>query len=324
MGRRRGGQDGQGDQDQRGPSPARPDHPLTLLRYGPTAPNSTLIGVDYLRWIDRPVLSKPVLIAAFEGWNDAGDAASTAARYLINRWDLTLVGDIDPEEFYDFTSTRPEVQLDDDNRREIIWPSTKLFAGTIADGDHDVLIVIGSEPQLRWRTYCAALGQVATSQQARLCLTLGALLADVPHSRPTSIVGTAFEADVVGGVELRPSSYEGPTGIVGVLHDSWREAGLASASLWATVPSYVPGAASPKAALALIERTTAMLETSLVATDLEIASSAYERQVSELVAADEETSSYVASLEERYDEGPPVVPSLESIAEEVERFLREQ
>ena len=295
-----------------------------MLGYGPTTPNSTLGGVDYLRWINRPVLRQPVVIAAFEGWNDAGDAASTAARYLLNRWDLDLVGDIDPEEFYDFTSTRPEVQLDDDDRREIIWPSTKLFAGTIADSGQNVLIVIGAEPQLRWRTYCGAVCEVATGQQARLCLTLGALLADVPHSRPTSIVGTAFKADVIGGVELRPSSYEGPTGIVGVLHDAWRQAGLASASLWATVPSYVPGASSPKAALALIERTTAMLETSLVATDLEVASSAYERQVSELVAADEETSSYVASLEARYDEGLPVVPSLESIAEEVERFLREQ
>jgi proteasome assembly chaperone (PAC2) family protein len=278
----------------------------------------------HVRWTARPALRTPVVIAAFEGWNDAGDAATTAARYLVDRWDLETAGEVDPEEFYDFTSTRPQVQLDDEGHREIIWPSTEIFAGTIPGGDEDVVLIIGAEPQLRWRTYCGELTEVATSQQARLCLTLGALLAEVPHTRPTSIVGTAYEPDVVSGLDLRPSTYEGPTGIVGVLHDAWRQAGLRSASLWATVPSYVPGAPSPKAALALIERTATMLQTWVPTTDLEIASAAYERQVSELVDADEETSSYVTSLEERHDEDPGVVPSAESIAEEVERFLREQ
>jgi predicted ATP-grasp superfamily ATP-dependent carboligase len=278
----------------------------------------------HVRWTARPALRTPVVIAAFEGWNDAGDAATTAARYLADRWDLDEVGDVDPEEFYDFTSTRPQVQLDDDGRREIIWPTTDIFAGTIPGGDEDVVLIVGTEPQLRWRTYCAELTEIATGQQARLCLTLGALLAEVPHTRPTSIVGTAYEPDVVAGLDLRPSTYEGPTGIVGVLHDAWRQAGLRSASLWATVPSYVPGAPSPKAALALIERTATMLQTWVPTTDLEIASAAYERQVSELVDADEETSTYVTSLEERHDEDPGIVPSAESIAEEVERFLRDQ
>jgi len=278
----------------------------------------------HVRWTARPALREPVVIAAFEGWNDAGDAATTAARYLIDRWDVEQVGEVDPEEFYDFTSTRPQVHLDDDGRREIIWPSTEIFAGTIAGSDADVVIIVGAEPQLRWRTYCGELTEIATDQQASLCLTLGALLAEVPHTRPTSIVGTAYEADVVAGLDLRPSTYEGPTGIVGVLHDAWRSGGLRSASLWATVPSYVPGAPSPKAALALIERTTTMLQAWVPTTDLEIASAAYERQVSELVDADEETSTYVTSLEERHDSDPGVVPSAESIAEEVERFLRDQ
>lgn len=279
----------------------------------------------HVRWTARPALRAPAVIAAFEGWNDAGDAATTAARYLVERWDIGLVGDVDPEEFYDFTSTRPQVQLDDAGLREIIWPATEIFAGTIPGrDDRDVVVIIGAEPQLRWRTYCRELTEIATSQQASLCLTLGALLAEVPHTRPTSIVGTAFAADAIEGVDLRPSTYEGPTGIVGVLHDAWRGAGLRSASLWATVPSYVPGAPSPKAALALIERAATMLQTWVPTTDLEIASAAYERQVSELVDADEETSTYVTSLEERHDEEPGVVPSAESIAEEVERFLREQ
>src|SRR5688572_27832343 len=280
--------------------------------------------MDHVRWTTRPTLHEPVVIAAFEGWNDAGDAATTAARYLVDRWDTDLVAEVDPEEFYDFTSTRPEVRLDDDGLREIVWPSTEIHAGTIPGTEQDVLLIVGTEPQLRWRTYCAALTEVAQDHGARLCLTLGALLAEVPHTRPTPIVGTAYEPEVVAGMELQPSRYEGPTGIVGVLHDTWRRAGLRSASLWATVPAYVPGAPSPKAALALIERTSAMLETWVPTTDLEIAAASYERQISELVDADEETASYVAGLEERHDAEGGTVPSAETIAEEVERFLREQ
>ncbi|MGH9274653.1 MAG: PAC2 family protein [Acidimicrobiales bacterium] len=280
--------------------------------------------MEHVRWTARPELHEPVVIAAFEGWNDAGDAATTAARYLVDRWDVELVGNVDPEEFYDFTSTRPQVHLDEDGHRQIEWPTTEVFAGSIPGVGTDVLIVVGTEPQLRWRTYCAELAEVARSNGARLCVTLGALLAEVPHTRPTPIVGTAYEPDIIAGIQLQPSSYEGPTGIVGVLHDSWRQAGLRTASLWATVPSYVPGAPSPKAALALVERLAAMLETFVVTTDLEIATASYERQVSELVDADEETATYVTSLEERHDDAPEVLPSAESIAEEVERFLRDQ
>lgn len=280
--------------------------------------------MDPVRWTTRPTLDEPVVIAAFEGWNDAGDAATTAARYLVDRWDAELVADVDPEEFFDFTSTRPEVRLDDEGHREIVWPATEIYTATIPGTDQDVLLVIGTEPQLRWRTYCTALTEVAQQQGARLCLTLGALLAEVPHTRPTPIVGTAYEPEIVAGLELQPSRYEGPTGIVGVLHDAWRRAGLRSASLWATVPAYVPGAPSPKAALALVERAAAMLQTWIPTTDLEIASASYERQVSELVDADEETATYVASLEERHDDDPGILPTAESIAEEVERFLRDQ
>ena len=280
--------------------------------------------MEHVHWTERPKLQDPVVIAAFEGWNDAGDAASTAARYLIERWEAGLVAEVDPEEFYDFTTTRPRVHLDDEGRRQIDWPTTEIHAATIPGTRAGVLIIVGSEPQLRWRTYAGALTEVARSHGARLCITLGALLAEVPHTRPTAVVGTAYEPDVVAGLDLRPSTYEGPTGIVGVLHDAWRQAGLRSASLWATVPSYVPGAPSPKAALALIERTAAMLETSLATTDLEIATAAYERQVSELVEADEETSTYVSSLEARHDVDTGVLPSAETIAEEVERFLRDQ
>jgi proteasome assembly chaperone (PAC2) family protein len=280
--------------------------------------------VEHVRWHERPALAEPVLVAAFEGWNDAGDAATTAARYLAERWDATLVADIDPEEFYDFSSTRPQVRLDEGSVRELVWPTTDVFAATIPGSGDDVVIVLGNEPQLRWRTYCEQVLHVADALGVPLALTLGALLADVPHTRPTPVMGTAYEADTIGGVELRPSSYEGPTGIVGVLHHAARSAGYRCASLWATVPSYVPGAPSPKAALALIERTTAILQTWVPTTDLEIASASYERQVSELVDADEETATYVDQLERRHDEEPDALPSLDSIADEVERFLRDQ
>jgi proteasome assembly chaperone (PAC2) family protein len=280
--------------------------------------------MEHVAWTTRPELHDPVLIAAFEGWNDAGDAASTAARYLVDRWDAELVAQIDPEEFFDFQTTRPQVHLNDDGRREILWPATDVYAASIPGGHGDAIIVVGHEPQLRWRTYCEQVVAIAQTGPARLVITLGALLAEVPHTRPTAVVGTAYELDSVAGIELQPSNYEGPTGIVGVLHDQCRRAGFRSASLWATVPSYVPGAPSPKAALALIERTAAMLETWVPTTDLEIASASYERQVSELVDADEETATYVTSLEERHDDEPGVLPTAESIAEEVERFLRDR
>ncbi|MEX2293003.1 MAG: PAC2 family protein [Acidimicrobiales bacterium] len=280
--------------------------------------------MENVRWTVQPELSDSVVIAAFEGWNDAGDAASTAARYLIERWEAKLVATVDPEEFYDFTTTRPHVRLDDDGLRQIDWPATEIYTANLPDSEQHAVIIVGTEPQLRWRTYTDELTRIARSQHAHLCITLGALLAEVPHTRPTTVVGTAHEPDIVAGLDLQPSTYEGPTGIVGVLHDAWRRAGLRSASLWATVPSYVPGAPSPKAALALIERAATMLETSILTTDLEIASAAYERQVSELVDADEETSTYVAALEERHDVTPSVLPSAESIGEEVERFLRDK
>jgi predicted ATP-grasp superfamily ATP-dependent carboligase len=278
--------------------------------------------MDHVRWTSRPQLQSPVVIAAFEGWNDAGDAASTAARYLAERWDAEPFAEIDPEEFFDFTSTRPQVRIDDGGQREIVWPTTDLYSATMPGNLGDAVIVIGVEPQLRWRTFCAQLTGIASAVGARLVVVLGALLAEIPHSRPVPIVGTAHDEALVAELGLQPSSYEGPTGIVGVLHSACRDAGLPSASLWATVPSYVPGAPSPKATLALVERASALLGVWVPTTDLEIASASYERQVSELVESDDETATYVASLEERHDAGEEF-PSTESLVEEVERFLRE-
>ena len=285
--------------------------------------------MDHVRWSERPSLDRPVLICAFEGWNDAGDASTTAARYLKDRWDGRPVADIDPEEFFDFSSTRPQVRLDEGMQRAIDWPTNELFAATLPGSGADVLLLIGNEPQLRWRTFCRQVTDVAAGFDARLVVTLGALLADVAHSRPVSVIGTAYDPSVVSRLRLRPSTYEGPTGIVGVLHAACRDAGIPSASLWAAVPTYVPAAPSPKAALALVERTAALLDVGVMTTDLEIASASYERQVSELVAADEDTADYVRRLEEHADEDDDAVPPLEEqdvddLVEDIERFLRDR
>ncbi len=265
------------------------------------------------------------MVAAFEGWNDAGDAASFAARYLAKQWDAELFAELDPEDFYDFTETRPRVILDDDLNRQIIWPANEFYAATLLGRDHDLIVLVGTEPQLRWKTFSRQIVELATSLDARMVVTLGALLAEVAHSRPVSVVGTTSDPDIAADLGLRPSSYQGPTGIVGVLHDECRLAGLSSASLWAAVPAYVPSSPSPKAALALVERCSALLSLAVDTKELETATSSYERQVSELVDADEETAAYVADLEQRTDDDPSTgLADGSALIEEVERFLRRQ
>ena len=270
-----------------------------------------------------PALRSPVVIAAFEGWNDAGEAATFAAKFLAERWGATTFATIDPEEFFDFTSTRPHVQLDENNLREIVWPETTLSSASVPDRSLDVIFVVGSEPQLKWRTFCAEIVSVAQEHDARLVVTLGALLAEVPHSRPVSIVGTAYDPELVARLGLTQSTYQGPTGIVGVLHDAFRRAGVPSASLWAAVPTYVPSAPSPKAALALVERITDLLSAPVATTDLEIAAAAYERQIDSLVADDDDTADYVSRLEQAADDTPMAEEPHGDLIAEVERFLRE-
>jgi proteasome assembly chaperone (PAC2) family protein len=284
-------------------------------------------AVDHVRWRNQPLdhttLDRPVLIAAFEGWNDAGDAASGAVRYLIERYEASLVADIDPEDFFDFTSTRPQAEIDDDGVRQIVWPTTEVYAGSLPGDAGDVVLVIGTEPQLRWRTFCAQITGLAEQLGCRLVMVLGALVAEVPHSRPVPVMGSVTDPTLEAELGLQPSTYQGPTGVVGVLSAACREAGLAAASLWAAVPTYVPTAPSPKAVLALLERTAEVLGVWVPTTDLEIAAAAYERQVTELVEEDEETSDYVSQLEERHDADDEGTAG-RSLVEEVERYLRER
>ena len=285
--------------------------------------------MDHVLWESRPTLRRPVLLAAFEGWNDAGDAASSAVRYLRDRWQAKSFATIDPEDFFDFSSTRPHVQLNDDFAREIAWPSNELSAASLPGTARDVIVLLGTEPQLKWRTFTEELVAVATSLGVELVVTLGALLADVAHTRPVRVTGTAADNDLVQRLGLTRSNYEGPTGIVGVLHEAFSRAEIPSASLWAAVPHYVAATPSPKASLALVERAARLLSTSLFTADLQVMAADYERQVSEVVDSDDDVAAYVRRLEDHADDPDDEGGSLElmsgdALADELERFLREQ
>lgn len=281
--------------------------------------------MDEVRWSDRPKLRRPVMIAAFEGWNDAAESASAAVDYLGNAWMERAFADIDPEQFYDFTVVRPEVRLIDGGIREINWRTTRFTAASAPGSVHDVVLVHGIEPNNRWRTFCDNVVSAAQELDVELVLTLGALAAEVPHTRPVQVTGTGSDPELIDKLNLRRSRYEGPTGIVGVLHTRLAAAGIKSASLWAAVPHYVSQQPSPKATLALAQRASEIVGASLLATDLEIAVASYERQVNDMIDSDEDIASYVHGLEEAIDGGEEEFGRDRlDIAAEAERFLREQ
>jgi proteasome assembly chaperone (PAC2) family protein len=278
-----------------------------------------------LRLERRPTLRRPVLVAAFRGWNDGAQGASLAAAFLAQSWQASRFADIDPEEYFDFQAARPHVALEEGLTRRIDWPETVFYEAEVPGTDRDAVLLVGIEPNLRWRTFCGEITGLASDLGVELVVTLGALLADVPHTRPAPVTGSASDPELVRELGLAASRYEGPTGIVGVLHDACRGEGLASASLWAAVPHYASLAASPRAALALCSRLGDLLGASFDLDDLERASEAYERQVSEAVDQDEETEAYVRELERRRDAlGEDLdVPSGDTLAAELTRFLRE-
>jgi proteasome assembly chaperone (PAC2) family protein len=266
-----------------------------------------------------------VLVAAFRGWNDGAQGASLAASFLAQAWQARRFADVDPEEFFDFQAVRPHVALEGGITRRISWPETVFYHAAVPDKDRDAVLVLGFEPNLRWRTFTGEIVGLAQELGVELVVTLGALLADVPHTRPAPVTGSATDPKLVEELGLAASRYEGPTGIVGVLHDACREADVPSASLWAAVPHYASLASSPKAALALCIRLGNLLDVEFALDDLERAAEAYERQVSEAVASDEETEAYVRELERRRDAlGEELdVPSGDTLAAELTRFLRE-
>jgi proteasome assembly chaperone (PAC2) family protein len=274
---------------------------------------------------ERPTLERPVLVAAFRGWNDGAQGATLALGFLAQAWSAERFADIDPEEFFDFQVTRPHVALVDGVTRRVDWPETVFYHAPLPGAGRDVVLLLGIEPNMRWRTFTTAIVQTAQELGVELVVTLGALLADVPHTRPAPVTGSATDPSLVAELGLGASRYEGPTGIVGVLHDACRAESIPSASLWAAVPHYASLAASPKAALALCSRFASLVGADVELGELERASEAYEAQVSEAVNESEETAEYVRGLEDRRDAlGDELdLPSGDTLAAELTRFLRE-
>src|ERR671925_2339917 len=281
---------------------------------------------DELRIVERPELHSPVLVTAFRGWNDGGQGASLAAGFLAKAWGASKFADIDPEEFYDFQVARPHVSLVDGVTRKLDWPDNAFYHAPIPGLERDAVLLLGIEPNTRWRRFTELVVGLSTELGIELVVSLGSLLADVPHTRPSPVTGSATDESLIEQYGLQGSRYEGPTGIVGVLHDACRNAGLSSVSLWAAVPHYVSLASSPRAALALCQRLADLLGTHLEAAELERAVEAYSEQVTEAVTADPDTQAYVEQLEQRADElGPQFdVPSGDTIAAELSRYLRER
>jgi len=278
-----------------------------------------------LRVSQRPELRRPVLVAAFKGWNDGGQGASLAASFLAREWGAVRFADVDPEGFYDFQATRPTVSLSEGATRTIEWPDNAFFHAKLPGSDRDAVLLLGVEPNVRWRTFCELVVGLVSDLRVELVVTLGALLADVPHTRPSPITGTASDTALIEQLGLQLSRYEGPTGIVGVLHDACRRAGIPSASLWAAVPHYVSLAPSPRAAYALCNRLGDLLDVPMDTKELEQASERYSEQVSEAVAADEETAAYVEELEQRADTiNEEDLPSGDTLAEQLTRYLRDR
>jgi predicted ATP-grasp superfamily ATP-dependent carboligase len=274
----------------------------------------------------RPDLHRPVLVAAFRGWNDGGQGATLGGGYLARRWEAESFAAIEPENFYDFQAVRPHVSLEDGLTRKLEWPANTFFHAPIPGLDRDSVILLGVEPNLRWKTYSQLVVELAQDLGIELVVTLGSLLADVPHTRASPVSAAASDPSLVEELGVEPSRYEGPTGIVGVLLDACRAAGLPSVSLWAAVPHYVSLAPSPRAALALCRRLGELLGTEIELGELEQAAEEYSEQVTEAVASDAETAAYVEELERRVDlmEAAEELPSGDSLAAELTRFLRER
>jgi proteasome assembly chaperone (PAC2) family protein len=289
--------------------------------------------MEYLRYHERPgPLRRPILLLAFAGWNDAAESATNAARFLRQAWQGEPLATLDPEEFYHFGLTRPQVRLKPGTtEREILWPETEFSVCRPQSLARDVLIGVGFEPHLRWKTYCRTILELARELEVGLVLTLGALLAEVPHTRPVRLTGFATDPELAALLGVRPTRYEGPTGIVGVLSATARDAGFATASLWANVPHYISAVENPRATLALVHRINRLLDAALDVQELEEAGVQFDAQLAEVLAQNRKVANYVKKLEakdretaEAADEPATELPSAQDLVAEIERFLRQQ
>jgi proteasome assembly chaperone (PAC2) family protein len=280
---------------------------------------------EELRIFERPELERPVLVAAFRGWNDGAQGASLAASYLAKLWSAEKFADVDPEGFFDFQATRPHVALEQGMTRRIDWPETAFYHCRPPDSDRDVVLLVGIEPNVRWRTFTELIGGFAKELGIELVITLGALLADVPHTRHAPVTGSASDPELVERLGLQASRYEGPTGIVGVLHDAARTLGVPTVSLWGAAPHYLPAGTNPKVALSLLDKLGELLGVPIDTDEMQTATAIWEKQVREAVAEDDNLATYVSTLEDAVPEESALgqIPSGEQLAQELERFLRE-
>jgi proteasome assembly chaperone (PAC2) family protein len=284
--------------------------------------------VEPLAWQgEPPELRAPILVCAFRGWNDAAAAASTALQTVAASLDAEVMAEIDPEEFFDFQANRPTITLEEGQTRHIEWPENTLLVARAPGASRDLVLLDGTEPNLRWRTFGEAISTAAERLGVEMVITLGALIAEVAHTLPVPITGLASDQELVEKLDLQRSNYEGPTGIVGVVHDCCRRAGMSSASLWAAVPHYVAAVPNPKAALALLRRLEGLTGIAVDAADLEAETSSYEEQVGRAVAANPEIEELVERIEaeqaEQLESGEDL-PSADSIAREFQRFLQQR
>jgi len=284
-----------------------------------------------VRWEEHPQLRAPVMVCAFKGWNDAGEAASAAVSYIKGSFEAREVAGIDPEEYYDFTAVRPTVKLTEGDVRRIEWPENSFSVAPVSGADMDLVLLQGVEPSLRWRRFTTEVIETARELGVQMVITLGALLADVPHSRPVAINGITSDEALVERLGFDPPSYEGPTGIVGVLQRACAEEGMPAVSLWASVPHYVAASPNPKVALALVRAFEGTAGLAVDGGELEEAADDYERQVTAAVASDPEVKAFVERLETAMDEvqaeNPPdegQLPSADTIASDFQRFLRQR
>lgn len=283
--------------------------------------------MEPLVWEEQPELRSPILVCAFEGWNDAASAATAALEAAAMSLDAHVIARIDPEEFFDFQVARPTIRLIEGEARQIEWPETTLMAASAPSAERDLALVRGTEPNMRWRTFSEAIVGAAKLLEVEMVVTLGALIADVAHTRPVPVTGIASDPDLVERLGLNRSNYEGPTGIVGVLHDSCRRHGLTSASLWAAVPHYVSAVPNPRAALALLRRLEGVTGIAIEGSELEDAGERFDEQIDQAVAANPEIQELVTRLEQQHSELEEPnwqLPSGDAIASELQRFLRQQ
>ena len=269
-----------------------------------------------------PVLRSPVAIAAFEGWNDAADASTAVVEHLEQVWDARPVTALDPEEFYDFQVSRPTVTLADGETRRIEWPSTKFLAASPPGTERDVVLIRGIEPSMRWRTFCEQVLEICHSLEVSRVVLLGALLADVPYTRPLPISGSASDRDAARKYQLTPTRYDGPTGIVGVLHEACMRAEVDAVSCWVHVPHYANNPPCPKATLALLHRVEEVLDVAVPMADLAEQADDWEKKVRAAAEQDSELGEYVRELEERVGDAGIQPLTGDEIASEFEKYLR--